>query len=208
MAYNREPKREWPCEPQTLFKQANILFRWVFSLHREICSFLPWQISLFLALSIPQLAGHVLKCHSCCSKEQALQPHVPTSAQPLYIPALSRHHIQPREGTLNLFTPLCSFLYSFLCVLFIFSLFFWVFLVFFAVGLFKCPIIMQVHPNLGCICPSHSLAKQITNIFIKYYLQNGDKDLQPLKATCLYTTLVNNPPSSILNEFCVSHTTQ
>lgn len=131
MAYNREPKREWPCEPHTLFKQANILFRWVFSLHREISSFLPWQISLVLALSIPQLAGHVLKCHSCCSKEQALQPHVPTSAQPLYIPALSRHHLQPREGTLNLFTPLCSFLYSFLCVLFIFSLFwgfFWFFL--------------------------------------------------------------------------------
>lgn len=98
-------------------------------------------------------------------------------------------------------------IFFFVCTFYFFT-FLGVFLVFFAVGLFKCPIIMQVHPNLGCICPSHSLAKQITNIFIKYYLQNGDKDLQPLKATCLYTTWVNNPPSSILNEFCVSHTTQ
>lgn len=92
----------------------------------------------------------------------------------------------------------------FFCV----CLFFFFF--FFAVGLFNFPTTMQVHPNLCCICPSHSLSKQTTNIFIKYYLQNGHKDLPPLKATCLYTTLVNNPPSSrsILNELCVSHTTQ
>lgn len=69
---------------------------------------------------------------------------------------------------------------------------------------------MQGHPNLGCICASRSLAKQTANVFIKYYLQNGDKDLPPHKATCFYTPLVNNSPSSssILNELCVSPNTQ
>lgn len=74
---------------------------------------------------------------------------------------------------------------------------------FFAVGLFKCPTIMQVHPNPGCICASCTLAKRTTNISIKYYLQNGDKDLPPHKAACFYTSLVNNSPSSLCFKWAV-----
>lgn len=150
-----------------------------FYLHRKTSSFLPWQTSLFLVLGIPQFPGHVQLL------QQGLQPmcsNISTTFAPPIPEQASQSPLHPWEGIFYLL-PIQPLMFFFVCLFFSF----------FAVGLFKCPTTMQVHPSPGCICPSNSLAKQTTNIFIKYCLQDGDKDLPQHRATWPITPWVPIP---------------
>lgn len=189
-----------PYQPELLFKQGHALLHWVLSLHRKTTSFLHQQTSLFLVLGIPQQPCFLVTCWTAMaaaarSKDCSLS--VATSVRgtswPLYLLSLSSHfshHFQFCKGFSYLFIPLCSFFVSF------FFLFCW------GGRLFKHPTAMQVsrYLRLCSICSSRILAKQTSNIFFKYFLQNGDPDLPHHKATCFYIPLVNNSqsPNSIL----------